>query len=108
MNFIKQMERIKKMHILIQTEKTGSPAVFAKKLQLSRSQLYNVLELMKSFDASIKYCKKKESYYYSEPFDLELKYSLKTIVNDETKEIFGGFDFRASLLHGTMFTLLQQ
>ena len=106
MNFIKQMERIKKTHLLIRTEKTGSPDVFAKKLQLSRSQLYNVLELMKSFDASIKYCKKKESFYYSEPFDLELKYSLKTIVGDETKEIYGGFDFRPILLDGTMFTLL--
>ena len=106
MNFIKQIERIKKTHLLIRTEKTGSPAVFAKKLQLSRSQLYNVLELMKSFDASIKYCKKKESYYYFKPFDLELKYSLKIIIDDETKEIFGGFNFRPILLDGTMFPLL--
>lgn len=106
MNFIKQMERIKKIHLLIHTEKTGNPDVFAQRLNLSRRQLYNLLDLMKSFDASIKYCKKKESFYYSQPFDLELKYSLKTIIDDETKEIFGGFNFRASLLHGTMFTLL--
>ena len=106
MNFIKQMERIKKIHLLIRIEKTGSPDVFAKKLQLSRSQLYNILELMKSFDASIKYCRKKESYYYSKPFDLELKYSLKIIIDDETKEIFGGFNFRPILLDGTMFPLV--
>lgn len=106
MNFIKQMERIKKIHYLIRTEKTGSPDVFANKLQLSRSQLYNVLELMKSFDASIKYCKKKESFYYCQPFDLELKYSLKTIVGDETKEIYGGFNFRPIILDRTMFPLL--
>ena len=59
---------------------------------------------MKSFDAPIKYCKKKESYY-SEPFDLELKYFLKTIVDDETREIFGGLYFRASLLHGSIVNL---
>lgn len=105
MNFIKQMERIKKTHLLIRTEKTGSPDVFAQKLNLSRRQLYNVLELIKSFEASIKYCKKRESFCYSTPFDLELKYSLKTIIDDETKEIFGGFDFRASLLHGTILNL---
>lgn len=108
MKFIKQIERIKKMHLLIRTEKTGSPDAFAKKLQLSRRQLYNELEIIKNLDAAIKYCKKKESFYYCEPFDLELKYSLKTIIDDETKEIFGGFNFRASLLHGTMFTLLKQ
>jgi hypothetical protein len=106
MNFIKQMERIKKIHLLIRTEKTGSPDVFAEKLNLSRRQLYNELEIFKNLDASIKYCKKRESFYYGETFDLELKYSLKTIVGDETKEIFGGFNFRASLLHGTMFPLL--
>ena len=106
MNFIKQMERIKKMHLLIRSEKTGSPDAFAKKLQLSRRQLYNELEIIKNLGASIKYCKKRESFYYSEPFDLELKYSLKTIVNDETKEIYGGFNFCPILLDGTKFTLL--
>jgi transcriptional antiterminator len=105
MNFIKQMDRIKKMHLLILNEKTGNPDVFAKTLHLSRRQLYNELEVIKNLDAPIKYCKKKESYYYSEPFDLELKYSLKTIVDDETREIFGGLYFRASLLHGTIITL---
>lgn len=106
MNFIKQIERIKKMHLLIRTEKTGSPEVFAQRLNLSRRQLYNELELFRNLEAAIKYCKKRESFYYGESFDLELKYSLKTIIDDETKEIFGGFNFRASLLHGTMFTLL--
>jgi|GEM_PF-2578479 hypothetical protein len=36
------MERIKKIHLLISTEKTGSPDVFIRKLQLNRRQ-YNVL-----------------------------------------------------------------
>ena len=106
MNFIKQMERIKKIHLLISTEKTGSPDAFAQKLNLSRRQLYNELEIIKNLDATIKYSKKRESFYYGETFDLELKYSLKTIIDDETKEIFGGFNFRASLLHGTILSLL--
>ena len=105
MNFIKQMDRIKKIHFLILKEKTGNPDDFAKTLHLSRRQLYNELEVIKNLDAPIKYCKKKQSYYYSEPFDLELKYSLKTIVDDETREIFGGLYFRASLLHGSIITL---
>ncbi len=66
MNFIKQIERIKKMHLLISTEKTGSPDAFARKLQLSRRQLYNELEIIKNLDATIKYSKKRESFYYGE------------------------------------------
>jgi len=91
MNFIKQIERINKAHSLIISEKTGTPEAFAKKLSMGRSQLYNLLDTLKSFGAPIKYCKKRESFYYDESFKLELKYSLKIIAEDEEKEIFGGF-----------------
>jgi hypothetical protein len=105
MNFIKQIERLKKMHELISIERTGTPDVFAEKMHLSRSQLYNELDFMKQLDAPIKYCKKKTSFYYTAPFEIELRYSLKTIVDEEEKEIFGGFDFRPILLDGTLITL---
>ncbi|MEO8532646.1 MAG: hypothetical protein ABI441_02795 [Flavobacterium sp.] len=93
------------MHKLIITEKTGTPAVFAKKLCLSRSQLYNTIDIIKNLEAPIKYCKKRESFYYETSFDLELNYSVKTIINDEAKEIFGGFSFRPILLDGSMVSL---
>ena len=105
MNFIKQIERIKKMHLLISTEKTGSPNDFAKQLHLSRSQMYNMLNKLKELDATIKYCKKKQSFYYDKPFELVLKYSLKTIVDEETREIFGGCNFRPILLDGSILNL---
>ena len=106
MNFIKQIERIKRMHILISSEKTGTPLVFARKLSLSRSQLYNELEVIKELDAPVKYCKKRESFYYESSFELILNFSLKTIKDDESKEIFGGSYFRPILLDGTLISLL--
>ncbi|MBE8725003.1 hypothetical protein [Flavobacterium hungaricum] len=105
MNFIKQIERIKMIHKLICGEKTGTPLLFAKKLSLSRSQLYNELEVIKEFDAPLKYCKKRETFYYETPFELILIFSLKTIKNDESREIFGGFNFRPILLDGTLISL---
>ncbi|QOG03000.1 hypothetical protein [Flavobacterium sp. MDT1-60] len=106
MNFVKQIERIKRIHKLISSEKTGTPVVFAKKLSLSRSQLYNELEIIKELDGPVKYCKKRESFYYETPFELILHYSLKTIKNDESKEIFGGFNLHPILLDGTLISLL--
>lgn len=106
MNFIKQIERIKMMDKLIAFGKTGTPSVFAKKLGLSRSQLYNDLDLIKELDAPIKYCKKRESFYYETSFELILNYSLKVIKNDECTEIFGGSNFRPILLDGTLISLL--
>jgi hypothetical protein len=106
MNFVKQIERIKTMDELIAAEKTGTPIVFAKKLNLSRSQLYNELDLLRQLDAPIRYCKKRESFYYETPFELLLNFSLKTIKNDELREIFGGSNFRPILLDGTLLSLL--
>lgn len=106
MNFIKQIERIKRIHKLISSEKTGTPSVFAKKLSLSRSQLYNELDMIKELDAPLKYCKKRESFYYETSFELILNFSLKTIKDDELKEIFGGSNFRPILLDGTLISLL--
>lgn len=105
MNFIKQIKRITKMHKLISSEKTGTPEIFAKKLSLSRSQLYNELDVIKELDAPVRYCKKKESFYYTAPFELIFNFSLKVIKEDETKEIFGGTNFRPSLLDGTLISL---
>ncbi|MBF4471756.1 hypothetical protein [Flavobacterium sp. HJJ] len=105
MNFITQIERIKKMHSLIQTEKTGNPRDFAQQMNLSRSHLYNLIEQIKEMDAHIKYCKKKECFYYEKPFDLVFVYSLKTITDRETREIFGGHHLRPMILDGSMITL---
>ncbi|WP_428230597.1 hypothetical protein [Flavobacterium sp.] len=94
------------IHKLISTEKTGSPSAFARKLCVSRSQLYNELELIKDLDAPLKYCKKRETYYYETSFEVVLSFSLKTIKDDESKEIFGGSNFRPILLDGTLISLL--
>ena len=108
MNLEKQAERINKVHQLIIEEKTGTPSEFANKLNISKSQLYNLIGILKEYDAPIKSCKKINSFYYSKPFFLELKYSLKTILDEENKEIFGGNNFRPTLLDGSMFTLQYQ
>ena len=77
MNFIKQIDRIKKTNNLIQNEQTGTPDEFATKLNISKSHLYNVVKSLKDSGAVIKFSKKSESFYYDTSFDLELHYSLK-------------------------------
>lgn len=88
MNFRKQAERINKAHQLILEEHTGTPNEFANKLKISRSQLYNLIDRLKAYEAPIKYNKKTESFYYSKPFDLELKYSVKIIIEEDSRRIF--------------------
>ena len=80
---------------LISKNKTKSISIY----------LVLVLDILKGLDATIKYCKKKESFYYDKPFELVLQYSLKTIVDEEIREIFGGGHFRPILSDGSILNL---
>ncbi len=85
MNFEKLSERINKAHKLILEEKTGTPEEFAEKLKICRSHLYNLTNKLKEYNAPIKYSKKINSFYYSKPFDLEIKNSIRIILEENFK-----------------------
>jgi hypothetical protein len=72
---------------------------------LSRSQLYNILEYFKDFDAVIKYCKKRESFYYAKSFDLSLHFQFEIILEGEARKISGGLEFCPILLDGSILNL---
>jgi len=58
------------MYQLVKQRRTGSPIEFAKKLRISRSQLYNVKEELEDYGAVIKYSRKQKTFYYENPFEL--------------------------------------
>ncbi len=90
MNFIKQIERIQKADRLISHQRTGVPEEFAQKLNLSRAQLYRLIEQMKLFGAPIKYSRTNEYFYYSEEFEMKINFSLKVLSENEETVIYGG------------------
>ena len=108
MTIFNQMSRINKVNKLIVQQSTGNPDDFAEQLGISRSQLYNIIDQFKDFGAPIRYDKKNETFFYANNFELELKYSLKTISNDDEKIIFAGFFQNPILLDGTLFSLPYQ
>jgi predicted DNA-binding transcriptional regulator YafY len=80
MNPFERITRLVDIHQLIKQEKTGSPAELAKKLRISRSQLYNVIEELEDYGALIKYSRKKETFYYNADFELsETKFWKKEV-----------------------------
>lgn len=72
MNLLTIYTRINRVHYLISLEETGTPERFAKKLQISRRQLYYDLKLLKDLNAEIKYCRSKETFYYENPFEFKI------------------------------------
>lgn len=68
-----------------------SPNEFANKLDISESQLYNVLDNLKIRGFPISYSRKLKSYIYNEECDLKVNYSVELLTATEKISIVGGW-----------------
>jgi predicted DNA-binding transcriptional regulator YafY len=66
MSIVKYLNRACQIHELIKQQKTGSLREFAKRLKISKSQLYENIQELKSLGAPIEYCRNRKTFYYSE------------------------------------------
>lgn len=90
MNIRKYMERIKYLDELIRKEKTGTPEELANRLDISRAQLYNIIDFLKEEGLAINYTRKRGTFYYTSNQKVEIAFSFKVITNEENKSIYGG------------------
>ncbi len=90
MNKIKTLENLQKMHLLIDSECTGRPLNLARRMNLSERSIYNLLDLLKDFDAPIEYSRSRKTYYYTRPFSIDFKISLSVTSNNEVTELYSG------------------
>lgn len=93
MKTLKNLERLQHLHNLIDNENTGSPAQIAKKMDISERLVYNLIDQLKDFEASICYDRKSRTYYYCDDFQLQVNISVSVISNNELTEIFAGSYF---------------
>lgn len=91
MNFFTTLGKMNQLHRLIDAEKTGNPDVLARRLGISRSTLYRMIEELKSYDAPIEYSRRMETFYYTQNYEFNLSCSIKVITSEsELKKIIGG------------------
>jgi predicted DNA-binding transcriptional regulator YafY len=90
MKTLKQLERLRKAHKLIQNGNTGTPKEFANKLYISEREIYRILEYLKEVDAIICFSRNANSYYYTADFDLLVNVSVKVMVKEEVRTIYAG------------------
>jgi predicted DNA-binding transcriptional regulator YafY len=70
--------RLEQIDCLIYKKSTGNPKVFASKLGISESTLYEYLNELKELGAPILYNKFKETYFYYEEGNLKIKFEKKS------------------------------
>ena len=71
MNFLEQLSKLKRLDALIQRKGTGTALQLASRLNVSRTTIFNYLNILKDLGAPLAYCNNRRSYYYEEPFHLE-------------------------------------
>lgn len=65
MNFLEKTRVLQRVDQLIRMKATGSAEDLAGRLNISRSGVYNVIELIKNLGADVSYCSVRKSYYYT-------------------------------------------
>jgi hypothetical protein len=65
MGFLDQKNRIERIDKRIRLKTAGKPSLLAKEINISESNLYEVLKLMKKLGAPIKFSRADQSYYYT-------------------------------------------
>lgn len=73
MNFIKNINRVEKLHTLILNEKTGTPKELAENLGISRATLYVLIEELNSLNMPVSYSRKYETFYYEREMRLTIR-----------------------------------
>ena len=90
MTINKYVNRLRQINQLIRQQRTGSPKELAIKLGISERQVYNSIDYLRDKEVPISYCRFRKTYYYSEPVDLRISFSLVNLSTQETKEMDGG------------------
>ncbi|PCI01972.1 MAG: DNA-binding protein [Flavobacteriaceae bacterium] len=103
MKTLKQLERLRKAHLLINSSNTGNPTEFAAKLKISKRLLHSLLEYLKEIDAPLLYCRKSNSYYYEYAFDLLVNISVQVLVKEELKTVYAGRTILNNNLYSARF-----
>ncbi len=103
MEFIRQLERFQLLNKLVREERTGSPEALAKRLGVSRSKLYLMLEELRDQGVEIRFSKKADSFIYRNCKGIDVHFSVKVLTERESIELMAGstnFSLKSIFLDG--------
>ena len=98
MKVFEYLERISMMHKLVTRQKTGTPEEFAKRMNISRTTLYELIDELRSRGVPIAYSKSGKTFFYRQPYDITVTCSLRPLTFKEEKENSGGINIFTKIL----------
>ena len=85
---IMNIERLFRIHEMIENETTGTPEEFARMFNIKTKQLQNQLGELKLFGADVRYSRTRKTYYYAAPFDIFDKIDYQHLIRTMPKKFF--------------------
>jgi len=79
MKLLEQIERINRLHELIKHRRTGTPSQLARRLNLSTSMVYKLMDELKLREVPIEYSRQLGTYYYSRSFQMKISIDFKAV-----------------------------
>jgi biotin operon repressor len=99
MKFAEQIERLQYLDKQIRKKATGPPEKLAKKIGLSRSQLYNLIGYLNDIGMDVRFSRRRNSFYYtSKKKKIKINFSIKIISEENEHTIYGGGYIFANLI----------
>lgn len=92
MKLLEQIERINRLHDLIRYRRTGTPQQLARRLNLSTSMVYKLMEELKLKEAPIEYSRQLGTYYYSSAYLMKIHIDFRPLGDDEERRFAGGIN----------------
>jgi len=93
MNKLETTQKIVTVQKLTRQERTGTPDQLAKRLSVSRATLYRMIDELKSYGSEIKFCRTRNSFYYSGDKVTDIHFridSFAEMTEEELRNISGG------------------
>jgi hypothetical protein len=103
MKVLHYLERIEMIHKLVDQERTGTPVEFARRLGISRTRLYEIMDDLKLEGAPIAYSRTCRTFYYEEPFQISISFELRPLTYKENRSVNGGGKIRVGVHHQKLF-----
>jgi len=93
------IELLQRIYNLIETSCTGTPGEFARRIRISERHLRDIIDEMKDMGAPINYSRRNETYYYTEPFEIDVSCNFRRLSDNEKRNTSGGYQLSFGLLN---------
>lgn len=90
MKLFMYIDRVNRLHELIKRKSTGKPETLAKKLNLSVSRVYQIIEELKLMQVPIAYSRTMQSYYYTNEYEVLIDVQLRPLEEKDHYHTSGG------------------